>query len=198
MLQRLVYSCLFFLCSTALHGQEQQALSSISTRWNDSFVEWEIFCFYTDTLDETAQNEEEQCGKMQLRWLNMRDDWSEWDIEWGSLRGNIRQKWKDDPTEWELRTFTGEVVTMRASWRNDLSQWRITNNNISLNFRTRWSNQLDEWNIEGGNRGEFRVRTHYRDDPRDWLVDDTLDAEVPPAVRLALLFIAIFHGSPRQ
>jgi len=174
---------------------QDKVLSGMSTRWNDSFVEWEMFCF---TQDTAALEEEERCGSLQLRWLNLRDDWSEWDYELDGARGNIRQKWKDDPTEWELRTFTGEVVTMRASWRNDLSQWRITNNSLSLNFRTRWSNQLNEWRTEDHTHGDFSIHTRFRNDPRDWIIEDDLREEIPQTMKIALLFLAIFHGSPKQ
>lgn len=191
----LLFIGLFFAVLFPIWGQNSE-LSGVATRWNDSFVEWELFCFSQDSMAE--ENEEEHCGTLQLRWLNLRDDWSEWDFDLDGLRGTIRQKWKDDPTEWELRTFNGEVVTMRALWRNDLTQWRVTNNSLSLNFRTRWSNQLDEWRTENASHGAFQMYTRRRNDPRDWIIAEDMGAEIPQTMKIGLLFLAIYHGSPRQ
>ena len=182
----------------ALLSAQTEYVSGLSTRWNDSFGAWEVFCVTQDTTTDPSEWEEAQCGSLQLRWLNMRDDWSEWDYEIHGKRGIIRQKWKDDPSEWELRTFEGEVVTMRTLWRNDLKQWRITNNDISLHFRTRWTNQLDEWRTEEHTRGQFYVYTLYRNDPRDWSVRDEMTEDVPETMKLAMLFLAVFHGTPRM
>ena len=57
-----------------------QTLSSISTRWNDSFVEWEIYAVTPrdTTREETDEDSEEPdeslLGELKLRWLNVRED----------------------------------------------------------------------------------------------------------------------------
>lgn len=191
----LFVSCCYFRLSA-------QTLSGVSTRWSDSFVEWELFATLTDTVqaeDEDSElPDEELYGEMKLRWLDLRDDWSEWDYNLGDERGTIKMKWKNDPTQWELRGFDGAVITMRAAWNNDFTEWRVTDNSISLTLRSRWTNQLDEWQVEDANRGTFYVYTVYRGDPRDWAIEDNLDASVPQPMKLALIFLAVFHSTPRM
>ena len=184
-----------------------QTLSSVSTRWGDSFVEWDIYAFdLSDTSEEEAGSDEDAAdesderviGGMQLRWLNVRDDWSEWDFELGEQRGTIKMKWKDDPTHWELRTYDGDVVTMRAAWANDPSQWRITNNSNTLTLRSRWTNQIDEWYVDDRTYGRLGIHTFRRGDPRDWAVEDELTDDISPAMKLAMVFVVIFHSVPKQ
>lgn len=134
------------LSSGALRSQD---LSGLSARWSDSFVEWDLYGFD----GEDAQ--EERIGSLQLRWLNLKDDFSEWEYQCGSQRGSIRLKWKDDPNNWELRTFDNETITMRTLFNGDLRQWRVTNNDFSLELRSKWQNQLDEWLVEDRARGVF-------------------------------------------
>lgn len=183
-----------------------QVLSSISSRWSDSFVEWELYAQTADTIPaEEAEAEEameapdeELYGELKLRWLNLRDDWSEWDFSLGDERGTIRMKWKDDPSQWELRTYSGAVVTMRAAWSGDPTEWRVTDNNFSLTLRSRWTSQLDEWLVQDNNRGTFYLYTLTEGDPRDWAIDDRFDGSVSQPMKMALIFLAIFHSSPRM
>ena len=179
-----------------------QNLSGISARWSDSFVEWELFAPAPDSLqtvnDDGEQEElvEEAVGELKLRWLNLRDDWTEWDFSLGDERGTIRMKWKDDPSQWELRTYSGSVVSMRASWRNDLTEWRVTDNSIALTLKTRWSGQLDEWLVQDNTRGTFYMYTLYEGDPRDWAIEESLDETVSGPMKMALVFLGVFHASP--
>lgn len=191
--------CLAF----SLHAQ---TLSSVSTRWSDSFVEWEIYAvMQSDTTqtdeegeDEDAKPEEELYGEFKLRWLHMRDDFSEWDYELGDERGTIKQKWKDDLSQWELRSYSGNVITMRTMWSNDLSEWRITDNSVTLNLKSKWKNQFDEWLVDDSNRGQFYLYTLAERDPRDWAIQDNLDEDVSEAMKMALIFITVFCGSPKM
>ncbi len=191
---------LTLFCIGTTYVAHSQSLSGISSRWGDSFVEWDLQAFSIDTanLEPDEIPPEENVGELKLRWLNVRDDWSEWDFEVFGQRGTIRQKWKDDFTNWELRTYDGAVVTMRASWANDLNEWRITNNDFSLTLKSRWTNQLDEWLVQDPSRGRFYMYTLRQRDPRDWAIEDSLDASVPLPMRMALVFISVFHGSPRM
>ncbi|MCC6463221.1 MAG: hypothetical protein IT260_22320 [Saprospiraceae bacterium] len=180
-----------------------QSLSGISARWGDSFVEWELYTATTDTtltdeIDASGAPDEELYGELKLRWLNLRDDWSEWDYQLGDERGTIKLKWKDDPTQWELRTYSGAIITMRAAWTNDLSEWRVTNNNISLTLRSRWTNQADEWLVQDDARGSFYLYTLREGDPRDWAIEDKLDASISQPMKMALVFLTVFQSSPRQ
>ena len=169
-----------------------QAISTVSSRWSDSFVEWDIF--------SAAENEEEEgiaIGELKLRWLNFKDDFSEWTFELGEIRGTIRQKWKNDPTQWELRTYNGDIITMKAPWSNDLSEWRVTDNSLALTLKSRWSNQLDEWLVDDNNRGQFYLYTLYTGDPRDWAVEDNLTEEISEPMKMALIFLVLFHTTPK-
>lgn len=183
-----------------------QTLSSVSTRWSDSFVEWEIYAVMpADTTQTEAGDdadadkpEEELYGEFKLRWLHVRDDFSEWDYELGDERGTIKQKWKDDLSQWELRSYSGNVITMRTMWSNDLSEWRVTDNSITLNLKSKWKNQFDEWLVDDSNRGQFYLYTLAERDPRDWAIQDHLDEDVSDAMKMALIFITVFCGSPKM
>jgi hypothetical protein len=198
--------CLFFVQNAAA-----QALSGISTRWNDSFAAWEVFVRVpsgeaaellpdsssAEMAEEAPVFEEELYATLQLRWLDVREDWSEWDFELAGSRGTIRQRWKDDPSQWELRSYAGDVITMKTAWNNDFSEWRVTDNNLSLTLKSRWTNQFDEWLVQDPNRGSFYLYTLRRQDPRDWAIDDRLSEAVSEPMKLALIFLTVFHASPR-
>jgi hypothetical protein len=172
-----------------------QTISTVSTRWNDSFVEWEIFS--TVKSEDSEESEETLYGELKLRWLNVKDDYGEWIYELGDQRGTIRQKWKNDPTQWELRTYNGDVITMKAPWSNDLSEWRVTDNTLSLTLKSRWTNQLDEWLVEDPKRGRLYLYTLHSRDPRDWAVEDNLNEEISEPMKMALIFLVIFQRSPK-
>jgi hypothetical protein len=197
------------LCFAA--ATQAQTLSSVSTRWSDSFVEWEIYAFLpqdtsqTDSLEVEGGEEEDSevakeefYGELKLRWLNVRDDFSEWDYQLGDERGTIKQKWKDDIFQWELRNYDGNVVTMRTSWPGDFTEWRVTDNSISLNLKSKWKNQFDEWLVEDSARGNFYLYTYTIGDPRDWAIVDSLNEEVSQSMKMALIFLTVFCASPRQ
>lgn len=192
--------CFFFCCGLALNVLAQRpTMSTISSRWQDSFVEWEVYSsLRQEDLEEGEEAEEELYGEFKLRWLNVRDDWSEWDFELGGQRGTIRQKWKDDPQQWELRTYSGTIITMRTAWNGDFKEWRISDNSITLNIKSRWSNQFDEWLAEDSSYGNFYLYTLRSNDPRDWAVEDNLDRDVPEEMKLAMAFIVVFNCSPRM
>ena len=239
-----------------------QTLTTVSTKWNDSFVEWEIFAVVPkdtakaerhekkaskkqkkagkggmikpkqeggakpEPVPETPEPEpetpqptdteptdpdsavppkeapeppqEELYGEFKLRWLNVRDDWTEWDFELGGERGTIRAKWKDDPTQWELRTYTGAVITMRTAWPNDNTEWRVTDNSVTLLLKSRWGNQLDEWLVDDTVHGKFYIYTLNRQDPRDWAIQDGLDATISTPMKLAMVFLTVFQSTPRR
>lgn len=169
-------------------------------------MEWEVFAAVPqqesgeeeEEEDDDTGPQEERYGEFKLRWLNVRDDFSEWDYQLGDERGTIRQKWKDDPTQWELRSYDGNVITMRTMWSNDLTEWRVTDNSITLNLRSKWKNQFDEWLVDDPVRGRFYIYTYTERDPRDWAIEDDLNADVSPAMKMALIFLTVFCGSPKM
>jgi len=197
---------LFNLICTAFCLSAQTTLTTVSTKWSDSYVEWELYALappdtsQTDLADDSTEviPEEELFGEFKLRWLNVRDDWSEWDFDLGGERGTIKAKWKDDPTQWELRTYTGTVVTMRTAWSNDRTEWRITDNSVTITLKSRWTNQYDEWIAQDPNRGKFYLYTARRQDPRDWVIQDDLNDSVSLPMKLAMIFVTVFQSSPRE
>lgn len=196
-----LYAVLFFCC-TATAAAQSPRFSGVSSRWSDSFVEWDLYAFNPDTAaaqtKEEAAPDEIVVGELKLRWLNVRDDWSEWDFIYEETRGTIRQKWKGDPNQWELRTYAGDIVTMRTAWPGDLKEWRVTDNSMALTLRSRWTNQLDEWLVDDHTRGRFYLYTYYQRDPRDWVIEDNLTEDVSPAMKMAFIFLTVFHGSPKM
>lgn len=200
-MQKLRYILLISISTLALSQTSAQTprLSTISSRWQDSFVEWDLYATQPD--QEPAEGEspqEEQYGELKLRWLSMREDWTEWEFELGGISGTIRQKWKDDPQQWELRSYSGVVITMRTAWNGDLKEWRVSDNTYTLNIKSKWTNQLDEWLADDPNYGKFYLYTLRARDPRDWAVDDHLDPVISEEMKLAMAFVVIFNSSPRK
>ena len=193
----------FLLLPLFVGAQSAQRFSTLSSRWADSFVEWELYAVpipdSTQAAEQDAEPPEETLsGEIKLRWLNMREDWTEWEYEYLGERGSIRRKWKDDPSDWELRAYNGAIVSMKTAWVNDFSEWRVTDNSISFVFGSRWKNQFDEWQAKDNNHGAFYLYTLKERDPRDWAIDDQTSAEVSNELKLAMIFLALFYGAPKQ
>ena len=196
---RLLSGVLLPFCFLANAAAQTPKMTTMSSRWQDSFVEWDIYSTLEDpSLEEGEEAQEEHYGSLKLRWLNVRDDWSEWDFELGGQTGTIRQKWKDDPQQWELRTYTGAIITMRTAWNGDFKEWRISDNTITLNIKSKWTNQLDEWLVKDSNYGNFYLYTLRTRDPRDWAIDDQLAPEVSEEMKFALIFTVIFNSVPKS
>jgi hypothetical protein len=183
------------------HFLPAQPITGVSTQWSDSFVAWDLFTAEiiepeTDSTD--AEVEEVKIGEIKQRWLHTKEDWTEWDLSINDRQGTIRLKWKNDPSSWELRTFDGDIVTMKTIWTSDVSQWRITNGDISLDFRSRYTSDFGEWNVMDKKYGSFRVAVQYTNDPRDWVITDQLNEEIPVSLKVAMIFVVIYHSSPKK
>ncbi len=173
-------------------------MTTISSRWMDSFVEWEIYTTPEKRgLEEGEVAPEEYYGELKLKWLNSQNDWSEWEYEVGGQRGNIRQRWKDDPQQWELRSYSGAIISMRTVWNGDFKEWRVSDNTVTLNLKSKWSNQIDEWIAEDPNYGSFYLYTLRSHDPRDWAIEDKLDPDISEEMKLAMMFLVIYHSTPK-
>jgi hypothetical protein len=196
---RVFFQAFLMLCLATAASAQAPSMTTISCRWQDSFTEWEIYSTLRQAdLEEGEEVDEELYGELKPRWLNVREDWSEWDFELGGQRGTIRQKWKDDPQQWELRTYTGAIITMRTSWNGDFKQWRISDNSVTLNLKSKWTNQLDEWLVQDDNYGNFYMYTLRSRDPRDWAIDDKLYPEISEEMKFAMVFIVIFNSMPQN
>lgn len=180
----------FWLSLIVLIGQSvlplfhAQTMIGIGSRYNESFREWII-----TTDDEDVR------GEMRLTW-SFRDDWTEWDVRVGDQVGSIRQKWKDDPNLWEVRSG-GVTVTARTAWPNVFSRWKISDGRHSFNFGPTMDGYLEEWVTEGNKQHYFQIYTYWEGDPREWVIIDELSDDFSFAMRIAMVFLALFHSTPK-
>lgn len=161
-----------------------QDIIGIGSRYSDSFREWEIH-----TTDKW------RTGELRLRW-EIREDWTEWDFRLGDTTAEIRLKWADDPNLWEIKCL-GVTVTARTTWNNDFRQWRVSDGTHTINWKSRYGNIRDEWIVRESEEGYFSVYTYYEGDPRDWVIVDEFNEDVSYAMRVALIFLAIFNSVPK-
>ena len=173
---------MLFFCF--LPGLQAQSVIGIGTVYNNSFREWTIT---TDDEDIT--------GELRMRW-SFRDDWTEWDLRIGDLSATIEQKWDDDPNLWEIRC-NGVVVNAKTTWPNEFNRWKLSDGSHQYNWGTRYFNDRERWFITDRGQDSFEVSMYYDGDPRDWTVTDNLPADVSDAMKLAMIFLAIFHSSPK-
>ena len=183
-LQRTALIFLFLGFVTILQAQY---LSGIATRWSDDFSEWLLF----------PENEEDEEGTLNMRWQSRRD-WTVWDYRLGDWSGSIKLKWKNNPNEWEIRG-NNEIVTARTLWNNNFLEWRIKDNSgKQYTLKSRYGNIIDDWELRDSNMGEFRMYTNYERDPRDWVIIDDLDESVSLTTKIAMIFIVVYHSSPKD
>lgn len=161
-----------------------QAIIGLGTVYDDSFREWRIA-----TVDDDV------VGEMRTRWT-FRDDWSEWDFRVGDLVATIEQKWRDDPNLWEIRC-DGIVVNAKTVWPNQFNRWKLSDGNTQLNWGTRFFNERDVWTTSDRGKGAFKVSMYWEGDPREWTVTDDLPAGVSDAMRIAMIFLAVYYSTPR-
>jgi len=195
--KKLVLVILVFLCSPKV--AQSQHMSGIASKWSDSFVAWEIFGLENVSEDSTeAQWEEFTMGSLQQRWLDVREDWTEWDFSLFEREGTIKIKWKTDPSQWELRTFDGSIITMKTVWRDDFTEWRVTDGTVSLDFKSRYTSDLGEWFAKDREGNRFAVTVTYPNDPRDWTITDELPESVSAEMKLAMVFVVLYHATPHR
>lgn len=177
-----IFIFVFSLISFSSIGQS--TIIGLGARWSDSFREWEL---QTDI--------EDQIGTLKLRWA-FQNNWTEWDFRLGDTTATIQQKWKDDPELWEIRAL-GKTATARTTWRGDFRSWRLQDGTHTFTWKSKYSNLLEEWELREASFGAFSVYTYYEGDPRDWVVNDELKEEISFAMRLAMIFIAVYHSTPK-
>lgn len=166
----------------------QPILTGISSKWDDSFIEWTV---YTDD----PEADEDFTGDLEMRWIQQ-NDFTKWDYDVENERGRIETKRHNDLSEWQI-FGNGEIITMRPRWPRDFSEWRITDNSKTIYFKTRY-NSGDEWVVGSEDYGYFTVYTEYRRDPRDWIIIDEMHPEVSLPMKMAMVFLAVFNSAPRE
>ena len=170
----------FLACATFSHAQYY--ITGLATAWNDSFSEWVV---YTD--DEDVE------GELKMKW---RDDWTDWENRIGEETGRIKLKWKNNPNEWELRGGN-DIITARTLWNNNFREWRITSNGTQVTLKSKYGNTFDQWEIRGS-VGTLDIYTAWEGDPREWNIDDYMDEKIDLPMKMAIIFIATYHSSPKQ
>ncbi len=98
---------------------------------------------------------------------------------------------------WEFRG-DNKIITARTVFNNDPTQWRITDNSTTLLLKSRWTNTLDEWSLRSDDYGDFRLYTKWKNDPREWIIEDELDTAIPLPMKMAALFLVVFHNAPKK
>ena len=175
----------FVLNLIQINTQYSQVLTGISARFNDAFVEWDIFI-----------NENDEKGNLTMTWQNP-DDWSQWNYRIGEKTGTIKTKWNKDFSQWELRG-ENKIITAQMIWNGDPRQWRITDNSMTLELKTKWGNQLTEWVVDDNKKGQFYMYMDVQNDPRDWQIEDELDETVSFPMKMALVFLTMFNSVPKK
>lgn len=171
------------LCCLYSSMLSAQYIESINTRWDDSFTEWVVYA--SDDID----------GYIEMKWP-IREDWTQWEYELNNLYGSIKMKWPDNPNYWEFRN-DGNLITARTVWNYDFSSWRITSGDLNFNLKSKWRQPLNEWYIVEDNYGNFELFSKWENDPRDWIVKDNFDPDVPLDLKMAIIFLVVFHSSPK-
>lgn len=182
-MSKLIFTIVVFSFAV-LELSAQTQILGLGTRWSDSFREWEI-----------QTNHDDVEGYLKLRWA-FQDNWSEWDLRVGDTTATIRQKWENDPDLWEISAL-GVTVTARTTWRGDFKSWRLSDGKHQLTWKSRYANMLGEWELRDQQYGNYLVHTYYERDPRDWVVIDEMDPDISYAMRLAMIFLAIYHATPK-
>jgi hypothetical protein len=176
---------LFLLFSLHISLSQAQILTGISARYNDAFVDWDI---YTDNDDEQ--------GSLTMTWQKP-DDWTQWTYRIGDKSGTIKTKWIRDISLWEVRG-DNKIITIQMMWANDPRSWRITDNTMSIDVKSRLGMDFQEWNVDEGKRGKLNIFMDKYNDPRDWNIEDELDESIPLPMKIAILFIVMFNSVPKS
>lgn len=161
-----------------------QRITRLETKWLDSFREWSI---ETDSAGIK--------GSLSATWA-LSDDWTAWQYELGEFSGAIKLKFTPDPNLWEFRSGN-EVLTARTMWSNDLSEWRFSDGERIIQFKLKRDVPEFVWYSEGDRHGFIDIYTEYEQDPTAWLVEDKLHDDISLLYRMAMIFIAIYHSSPK-
>jgi len=181
---KVTFVVLLVLVGSAIAGFGQQ-LQSIHTRWDDSYAEWVVY-----TSDESVE------GTLSLRWP-MQGDWTKWDFRIGEEAGSFEMHYVEDPGFWEARSGN-TLLTARWFWPGDITRWKIQDDYRLWIFQTRWNHMTEDWVLNDPlDFGSLQLYTEYEGDPRDWIIDDQMDPQIPTRSKLFMVFLGIYHATPR-
>ena len=177
----------FIVCLILSIGDvKSQILTGISARFNDAFVDWDVFA---DSLDADK-------GNLLMTWQNP-DDWTNFSYRMGEKMGTIKTKWSRDLEHWETRG-ENKIISAETVFMGDKRQWRVTNNNFSVELTCTDYQNGEQWTVEDGKRGRFTIYTERRRDYRDWIIEDELDPSVSLPMKMTLVFLAILNTVPKR
>ena len=175
---------LIFCLAWYLNPLISQTLTGISARYNDAFVDWDVFA---DSLDDK--------GNLQMTWQRP-DDWTKWTYRLGEKTGSLKTKWSRDLEHWETRG-DNKIISAEPVFMGDKRQWRVTNNDFSIELTCTDYQNCEQWTVEDPKRGRFIIYTDQRRDLRDWLIEDELDPSVSLPMKMTLVFLAILNTVQR-
>jgi hypothetical protein len=177
---------IFIFCLVGcINSLKSQTLTGISARYNDAFVDWDVFA---DSLDDDK-------GNLQMTWQRP-DDWTKWTYRLGEKTGSIKTKWTRDLEHWETRG-DNKIISAEPIFTGDKRQWRITNNDFSIELTCTDYQNCQQWSVEDAKRGRFTIYTERNRDLRDWLIEDELDPSVSLPMKMTLVFLAILNTVPK-
>ena len=180
-IQRLLLLAICWLLTLQLSAQ---ILTGLSAKWNDDFSEWIILTEYEDVE-----------GELIMTW-QLQNDWSSFDYRIEDASGNIKIKWRDNPNEWETRG-DNEIITARTRWPDDPREWRITDNDRTFHFKSKWGNNPNVWLVTDDAYGYFEMYMYQRNDFREWVIIDELAEEIPLAMKMTMVFLAMNNSTPK-
>jgi hypothetical protein len=162
-----------------------QAIIGMSSKWNDSYVSWNIH-------DDDSDN----IGSLELN-SAIPKDWSSWQYSIYDISGIVRQSVKGNPNRWDIRG-ENKIITISTSWNNHFDDWLITDNSISLKLRRESNSNGYIWTIEDRKLGNFSFQTINQRFPTDWEILDEFDEKISASMKIAILFAAIYTDCPHQ
>ena len=180
-----VIFCLLSIAALS-RAQSIDSISVISTKWSDSFSEWELY---------SSLEDEYPCGELVMRW-RQNNDWSKWDYRIGEVNGEIRTKWNDRMDEWQLSS-EGSLVTMKTRWPGDFSEWRISDSTGDYIFSVENVSRPEEWEVKYQKTRTFQVYTEFEQDLRSWLIYQEGES-FSPTTQMALVFVSIISTVPKM
>ena len=175
---------LFLLLSCFIgYTVNAQYLVRITCKGWDDFSEWSIFA-----------EEENDEGELKLR-RPMVGDWTAWSYRLGELTGQIELLQKNDLNAWKVRAGN-QVVVARTKFKDDFFEWRLSDNQFTFSLKAANKNVPSKWVMSDPKWGSLIIYPAHGSDPRDWLIVDDLEASVPLSLKMAAVFLSIFHAAP--
>lgn len=170
-MMRFVLSCFFLFAISVLQAQ---TLDAFGMRFAGDLTTWDIYADDGETEGE-------------LRAIyDFSGDFSRWEYSLGDDGGRISQKFPNDPTWWELRDQSGDIITIKMLWRNDPTQWGLSSDGTRYDLRTYRGRDPNEWLLTTPD-GDLYIYTEWENAFDIFLIDDMTEG-FDLSWRIAALF----------